>query len=273
MRKLFCSSFLVLVGISLFFIPTASAEIWPTIISTSVNEKNDALRYEVSEEYPQLLDSPSVTENLPLARFNTLMKSFILRKVEQFKTSAAAFFIDASPEEIIGSYEDITYTAYRAGQAQNLTSLVIADDRFFMGTAHPVGVKYYSFVYDHLTNRPIKLYHLFRGDSNYLEKFSAYATESLKFQLSEDAEDIFLPEGVAPKWYNFKNFALKETGISFFFGTYQVAPYYAGPQEMTVPYSELEAYINPNGPLGYLGLVSFAECLTEEKAKICASTP
>jgi hypothetical protein len=36
------------------------------------------------------------------------------------------------------------------------------------------------------------------------------------------------------------------------FDEYQVAPYAAGPQKVAIPYSELRALINPQGPLGKL---------------------
>lgn len=257
MKKLLKITIAALSGILLISTSLAKAPQGEDFIVTieTINEKNDISRYEITVHYPQteyLSPFEYLSDDEPIKRLNYLLKSLVNLRVKQFKTSAAEFYADASADEILQSYQDINYSEYRAGPMRHLVSFVLSEDRYFIGTAHPTGVRYFSVTYDITNQRRVKLYHLFKGGSNYLEKFLEYSTESLKFQLGEDAEAIFLPDGVAPKWYNFKNFALKEGGITFFFSSYQVAPYYAGPQEVTIPYSELKEYINPQGTLGFI---------------------
>jgi hypothetical protein len=48
---------------------------------------------------------------------------------------------------------------------------------------------------------------------------------------------------------NYRNWNITPDGLMITFDEYQVAPYAAGPQTVTVPYSELRGLINPEGVL------------------------
>ena len=48
-----------------------------------------------------------------------------------------------------------------------------------------------------------------------------------------------LIEGTSPTIDNYKNFALTNKGLNIYFEYYQIAPYYYGYSEVTIPYNEI----------------------------------
>lgn len=80
----------------------------------------------------------------------------------------------------------------------------------------------------------ITLTDVFSQESDYLQVLS----EKSKAQLEETLPSIF-EEGIEPRKENFNSFFLGENEIVFYFQPYQVAPYAAGPQEVTFAYEEL----------------------------------
>jgi hypothetical protein len=59
-----------------------------------------------------------------------------------------------------------------------------------------------------------------------------------------------LDQGVQPMEDNFKRFILTGEGVAFFFAPYQVAPYAAGEQVVTIPYADLGGLIAPDMAAG-----------------------
>jgi hypothetical protein len=56
-------------------------------------------------------------------------------------------------------------------------------------------------------------------------------------------------EGASAKLENYRNWLVKRQGLEITFDPYQVGPYVAGPQYVTIPYKALAKIINPAGPL------------------------
>lgn len=48
------------------------------------------------------------------------------------------------------------------------------------------------------------------------------------------------------------NFLLDETSITFFYNSYEIAPYAAGPSEIIIQYDQFKAAIKKDGPLSFL---------------------
>ena len=88
---------------------------------------------------------------------------------------------------------------------------------------------------------------LFPADTDYLAAISRYCIAELS------KRDIGFyggfQQGAEPTPDNYRNWNITSDGLLINFDEYQVAPYAAGPQTVTVPYSALSAFINPDGPL------------------------
>lgn len=54
------------------------------------------------------------------------------------------------------------------------------------------------------------------------------------------------------KFYLNENFLITETGLSFFYNSYEIAPYAGGPTELEIPYSAIQDCIKKDGPLKFL---------------------
>ena len=54
------------------------------------------------------------------------------------------------------------------------------------------------------------------------------------------------------KFYLNENFLITETGLSFFYNSYEIAPYAGGPTELEIPYSAIKDCIKKDGPLKFL---------------------
>jgi hypothetical protein len=63
------------------------------------------------------------------------------------------------------------------------------------------------------------------------------------------ADPSWIEEGAGPNGDNFARWALVEEGLILFFDPYQVAPYAAGPQVVTIPRAALAGVAAPDGPL------------------------
>ncbi len=88
---------------------------------------------------------------------------------------------------------------------------------------------------------------LFLPNINYLEAISQYCIAELSKQPFFDSS---FSSGAQPTLENYRNWNITPDGLMITFDEYQVAPYAAGPQKVVVPYSALQALINPQGPLG-----------------------
>lgn len=98
-----------------------------------------------------------------------------------------------------------------------------------------------TFNYDIAARREMTLRDLFPNDPNYLTTIAEFSRVKLRDRLIEsggtelaDASSGMLEEGTQPTEENFKNFVFTDNQIIFFFGQYQVAPYAAGEQTVTM---------------------------------------
>jgi hypothetical protein len=87
---------------------------------------------------------------------------------------------------------------------------------------------------------------LFLPGTNYLQVLSDYCKTEL------EGRDIAFDASVTdadPLPDNYQSWNISADGLVITFDEYLVAAYAAGPQIVTIPYAELQAMIDPNGPL------------------------
>ena len=214
------------------------------LVSKQIKENDKKLMYEVSAHYPQLNGG----NNPNFEKFNHTARALVSQKVAGFKKDMApAEGEEPRPEGSMGSNLNVAYTLILA--QDDLISVKFDVGSYYQGAAHPNS---YSDVinYDLKNGKQLKLSDLFKPGAKYLQAIADYSIADLKKQATEKGltpEEI--QNGAAPAAKNYQSWNIMKTGIGVTFDAYQVGPYAAGPQFVTVPYSALKDLINPEGPI------------------------
>ncbi len=210
-----------------------------TVSAVSFNDSGKSPDYNITAQIPSLTGSgdPRATA------FTTEMHNFLQGLVDDFKTKLA----QNPPTPIkAASYLDVRYQL--VSPPGNVLSVKFATEGYLAGMAHPYHL-IYSFNYDLEQGKDIPFGSLFLPNADYLSAISQYCAAQLKTR-DIGFSDIFA-QGADPTPDNYKNWNITPGGLMITFDEYQVAPYVAGPQVVTIPYSELKSLIDPKGPLGF----------------------
>jgi len=217
------------------------------IVAKSVKENNKKLMYEIDAQYPQLTGGT----NPNFEKFNALARIFVMKTVAQFKKDMAPEEGEEEPrpEGSMGSDIGIGYTINLA--QDDLISVQFDVGSYYQGAAHP-NSHTETLNYDLKNGKQLKLADLFKPGAKYLQTLSTYCIADLKKQSKEKGTELLddmLNEGAAPTAKNYESWTIMKRGIGINFDSYQVGPYAAGPQFVTVPYSTLKDLIKPDGPI------------------------
>ncbi|WKZ47236.1 MAG: RsiV family protein [Anaerolineales bacterium] len=209
-----------------------------TLTYITFREDGSSPRYTITVQTPRLTGS----EDERVIKFNERMNEVIQGEVNYFRENILAHM--SSPPITSGSFLDVGYTlVYQRGDIWSLKFNFVG---YSDGAAHPF---HYSLTmnYDLEQGRKLSLDDLFVEDSGYLKTISSYCIA----QLSKRDIGFFggFEQGADPTSENYRNWNIANEGLLITFDEYQVAPYAAGPQTVTVPYSELKPLINQQGPL------------------------
>lgn len=203
---------------------------------SEVNPGNNFPSYTITSQTPQLTGS-----NDPRVQaFNQQVNGFVTYEVDVFRQNFQQLPITAYSN---GSSLDVTYTLI--SQIGDLWSFKFDIAFYSDGAAHP-GLNSTTLNYDLGQGRELVLSDLFLPNSNYLEVIANYCTAEL---MKQPYSDSFFLDGAKPTLENYRNWNITPDGLLITFDTYQVAPGAAGPQTVMVPYGELQAIINRQGPL------------------------
>ena len=207
-----------------------------TVPFSETNPGGDFPTFTITAQTPQLngSDDPRV------AAFNQRLNDLIAKELDMWRQSFQQLPVTPYSN---GSSLDVQYTL--VSQINDLWSFKFDFSFYSDGAAHP-GSYSITMNYDLGQGRELALGDLFLVNSNYLETIAAYCTNELSKQ--PFADPVFL-EGAKPTVENYRNWNIAPDGLRITFDAYQVAPYAAGPQSVTVPYSELTGFIDPTGPL------------------------
>jgi hypothetical protein len=116
----------------------------------------------------------------------------------------------------------------------------------YLGGAHPSNQPK-VLNYDFQKGRSLTLDALFLNEADHLLVLADYCISVLKERGVFD-----FPEGAQPLPENYAKWNLMPDGLQITFGEYQVAPYAAGIQYVTIPYSHLSEIVDPDGPIANL---------------------
>ena len=213
------------------------------LVSKQIKENDKKLMFEVSALYPQLNGG----NNPNFEKFNQTARALVTKKVAGFKKDMQpAQGEDSRPEGSMGSNLNVAYTLILA--QDDLISVKFDVGSYYQGAAHPNS---YSDVinYDLKNGKQLKLGDLFKPGAKFLQAIADYSIADLKKQTEKGLIPEEIANGAAPLAKNYQSWNIMKTGIGVTFDAYQVGPYAAGPQFVTVPYSALKDLINPEGPI------------------------
>lgn len=145
-----------------------------------------------------------------------------------------------------GSFLKVDYTL--VSQYDEIWSLKFDVSFYSDGAAHP-GDYSLTLNYDLGQGRELALADLFLPNSSYLETISAFCIAELGKQPFFEGP---FTDGANPTAENYRNWNILPEGLMVTFDTYQVGPGAAGPQTVVVPWDQLSAEVDPQGPLGSL---------------------
>lgn len=225
--------------------PTATAAILssplpPTqqviLSSVLIQEDNPNPSYQIKVEIPTFQGDMDAR----VVDFNTAMTNLVNAEIDEFKKNVAELGDNTvSPNSFFDGKHSLIL------QSGNLWSFKFDFSVYIAGAAHPYS---YSLTvnYDLGQGRQLALGDLFLSKSSYLEVISNYCiTELNKREIGFDV----LSEGATPTLENYRNWNITNEGLMITFDQYQVVAGAAGSQTVIVPYSELGAVIDPQGPL------------------------
>jgi len=192
--------------------------------------------YTIKAQIPQLTGSGDTR----VLAFNQLVNNRLTNEINIWRQN---FQQIPNASVFAGSSLDVSYTLI--SQIGDLWSFKFDFAFYSSGAAHP-GLNSMTLNYDLAQARELTLSDLFLPNSNYLEIIANYCKNALR---QNPYADSFFLEGANPTPENYRNWNITSNGLLITFDEYQVAPYAAGPQQVTVPYSELASVINPQGPL------------------------
>lgn len=220
-------------------IPTATAvplSTQVTLVSQPYIESNQEPAFTITAQTPQL----SGSDDPRVLAFNQVLHDLVQGEIDVFRQE----FMNAPVIEVAAaSFLEITHTL--AAQYGDIWSFKFVFFFYNNGAAHP-GDYSMTLNYDLDQGRELTLGDLFLPNSNYLEVISQYCIAELGKQPFFDGP---FTTGADPTEENYRNWNITPEGLMITFDTYQVAPGAAGPQVVIVPYGQLSALIDPQGPL------------------------
>jgi uncharacterized protein DUF3298 len=205
-----------------------------TLIPQALTETNQNPPFTINVQMPQLTGS----DDSRVTAFNQRLKDLVAGEVDAWRGSFQQITVVTN-----GSSLDETYTL--VSQIGDLWSLKFDFSFYSDGAAHP-GLYSITLNYDLGRSRELALEDLFLPNSGYLEAIANYCISELSKQPGFD--DPFT-DGAKPTPENYRNWNISADGLLITFDMYQVAPGASGPIQVLVPYEQLQAVIDPQGPL------------------------
>lgn len=210
-----------------------------TVISVPFIETNPGAsfpQYTLTASTPQLTGS----DDPRVRAFNQRLADLVEKEVDTWRQNFQQLPITPLSN---GSSLEVPYSL--VSQIGDLWSFKF-DFSFYADTAAHPGLYSITLNYDLEQGRELALGDLFLANSNYLETVSKYCIAELQKQPYSQS---FSLDGAAPTLENYRNWNITPDGLMITFDTYQVAPGASGPQVVLVPYDQLKAVMDPQGPL------------------------
>ena len=246
---------LILLGFTVWYMATHRAPA-PYGTPETATSTPEALPPEVYEEHGQYYDIetsfPAETKLKATAGEEAdaeavaLMADFVEDTIDEFKTQGN--FDNLTPEDIqIMGLSDLRKESltiiHEERVATHTVSYVFTLHLDTLG-AHP-NTFYRTFTFDLKTGAELKISDLFVPRSDYLKRLSAIAEFELSKSLKDMTDIEYIRQGVTAEALNFQTFAIEGEDLILIFPPYQVAPYAAGTQTVSIPLEQLKEILKP----------------------------
>lgn len=224
------------------------------IVAKQIKETNKKLNYKIEVGYPEIV---APLDNR-FDKFNQEAKNLVARRVAEFRKeraeAAAAEAQTPEPSTLSELTSDLSGDYTIAIANDSLISIEYDIGGYSAGAAH--GSSSSSVLnYDVKAGKMLKLADLFKPGAKYVQAISEYCIKDLTKQSKNSQDslpDDMIQSGAGPDAGNFRSWTISKKALSMTFDAYQVGPYAAGPQTVSIPYSVLKDLINPEGPIGQL---------------------
>jgi len=221
--------------LTLFFLLLGPSTLWagppcspPVLGAVTIAEQTPG--FQVDAEYPVLCrTNPTRT-----------VRDYVSGTIHEFKQTDPDHDLRHFPHP----YELITRYAVWPVSGGRYVSVKL-HVMVYTGGAHPNNWPM-TWVFDMADGSGITLDRLFPNREAALAKVSPLCREVLSESLGGMLVPDMLDAGLVPTADNFSRFILTGEGVAFFFGPYQVAPYAAGEQVVTIPYENLDGFLAPD---------------------------
>ncbi|MCE3237308.1 MAG: pdaC 2 [Gammaproteobacteria bacterium] len=206
------------------------------VISKTENEENIQQYYKIDTTYPQITGRSlsSSAQN-----FNQKIHKIITTEIENFKNSIThdAAHMKTLPESVRNNSFTMDYDVdvIHPGPL-TLISVRLNIEGMQAGRAHPFH-RYRVLNFDLTHGKELALSDLFQPRKNYLKALATYSNHKLNASLQDK---WMIANGAKPTAANYKNWNIQGDSLLITFDEYQVAPYANGPQEVEIPYKELQ---------------------------------
>ncbi len=218
--------------------PTPASRLYQQVMLTAVTaeEKSALPQFDITRQTPVLngSDDPRVQA------FNREMLSLVDQAAVDFKYNLVSL---TPPPDSLGSSLDVRYSLL--SPPGDILSIKFEMVGYVAGAAHPYHLSR-TVNFDLEQGRALALAELFIPGSDYLSAIAQYCIAQLR---TRDIDFADFASGAAPTPDNYRNWDITTGGLLITFEEYQVGPYAAGPQLVTIPYAALAQWIQPNGPL------------------------
>lgn len=206
-------------------------------------------------EYPEIIKAPNETAKEVI---NGAIKEFLLQPIledEKF------YSFQEIMNDFISAYQkfkkefpsfpqswSVERTVSVIYQSPKVLSLELNDDQYTSG-AHPNAVRIFLNL-NTASGKPIKLSDILVP--NYEAGLNTNAEKKFR-----ELKGLKPDESLSDAGFDFKdnkfslndNFLIGKTGITFYYNSYEIAPYAMGPTELVLDYTEIKDLIRTDGPL------------------------
>lgn len=221
------------------------------LVTKRIKESDNKLKFDIEVQYPQISGSTDAR----IGKFNSQAKSLASKKISEFKKDMAERVAEEEePPSDSDMRSDLTIGYEVALANDDLISIGFDIGGYSRGAAHPNSYTE-AINYDLKNGKLLKLADLFNPGSKYLKVISAYCIDYLKKQSKAQGPgssltNDWIQSGASAKVANYKSWTITKKSLDITFDSYQVGPYVAGPQYVSIPYAVLKDIVNPEGPLG-----------------------
>lgn len=220
--------------------------------SRVVTRGDSASGYVVRAEVPTARPADEATA-VEAARLHALVRvadSIVREEIDPFVSGLELDDPYAFGPPIPSTWE-VTWNARFASEA--LVSLEFDVYVYYTGAAHP-NSHTFTLNWAMADRRALELGDLFRDGTAWVDVVSERAIERIGESMGEWAVgNEWVRNGAGPDPANFASWTIDPAGLRIVFDPYQVAPYAAGPQTVTIPWDALVEVLEPDGPWTAVG--------------------